>query len=107
MGYLFLILAIFAELLGTTLIKSTDGFTKLMPTIATLLSYGVAFYFLSLVVKTIPVNIAYAIWGGLGVIIITLITVFIFKQPINIPTIIGILLITIGVVIVNLFGTSH
>lgn len=107
MGYLFLILAVIAELIGTNLLKSTDGFTKLMPTIATLISYGLAFYFLSLVVRTLPVNIAYAIWSGLGIVLITLVSVLVFKQSINLPTIFGTLLITIGVVVVNIFGTGH
>lgn len=106
-GYIYLLLAVIAELLGTNFLKFTQGFTKIGPTIISLLSYGFAFYFLSLVVKNIPVNIAYAIWSGVGIILMTIISVFIFHNPVNLPTVLGISLITVGVILVNLFGASH
>ncbi|MBF7109790.1 DMT family transporter [Pediococcus pentosaceus] len=106
-GYVYLLVAIVAELLGTNFLKLTNGFTKLLPTLISLLSYGFAFYFLSLVVKNIPINIAYAIWSGVGIILMTVISVFVFHNPINVPTVLGILFITLGVILVNLFGVSH
>ncbi|WWY80903.1 multidrug efflux SMR transporter [Pediococcus pentosaceus] len=105
--YVYLLVAIVAELLGTNFLKLTNGFTKLLPTLISLLSYGFAFYFLSLVVKNIPINIAYAIWSGVGIILMTVISVFVFYNPINVPTVLGILFITLGVILVNLFGVSH
>ncbi|KRN75253.1 hypothetical protein IV73_GL000411 [Weissella kandleri] len=107
MNYLFLFLAIFAELAGTNLLKFTDGFTKLYPTAATLFMYGLAFYCLSIVVKDFPVNIVYAIWSGAGIVLVTLVSVFIFHNSINWQTLLGTLLIVVGVILVNIFGTSH
>lgn len=106
MKYLLLILAIISELLGTSLLKFTNGFTKLFPTITTLLAYGIAFYCLSIVVKNLPVNIVYAIWSGVGIVLVTLISVFVFHNTINFPTVIGTTLIVIGVILVNIFGTG-
>lgn len=107
MQYLLLILAIGAELAGTIFLKFTDGFTKLYPTIITLMAYGTAFYSLSIVVKTLPVNVVYAIWSGAGIVLVTLISVFIFHNTINYPTMIGTALIVVGVVLVNTFGAGH
>ncbi|QIL50153.1 multidrug efflux SMR transporter [Weissella coleopterorum] len=107
MQYLLLILAIGAELAGTIFLKFTDGFTKLYPTIITLMAYGTAFYSLSIVVKTLPVNVVYAIWSGAGIVLVTLISVFIFHNTINCPTMIGTALIVVGVVLVNTFGAGH
>jgi small multidrug resistance pump len=102
--YIYLFLAIIAELIGTNFLKFTDGFTKLLPTVISLAAYAISFYLLSLIVKHLPVNIVYAIWSGIGIIVMTIISVYVFKNPINLPTLFGILLITIGVVLVNLFG---
>lgn len=92
---------------GSNLLKYTDGFTKLVPTIFALLAYGGSFYFLSLTLKYFPLNIVYAVWGGMGIVLITLISVFVFHVSINWQTVLGTILIVVGVVIVNLYGTTH
>ena len=104
--YLFLLLAILSELMGTTFLKMSEGFTKLVPTVITILSMVAAFYFLSIAIKTIPVGTAYAIWSGVGIVFITFIGIVLFKQIPDIPAIIGIFLIIAGVVIINVFSKS-
>lgn len=108
MGYLYLFIAIIGEIIGTNFLNLSQGFTKPAPTIIALISYLITFYFLSLALTHhIPMNVAYAIWSGVGIVILTLISVLVLKQPINLASVIGILFIVIGVVLVNLFGTSH
>ncbi|MBR8465189.1 multidrug efflux SMR transporter [Campylobacter sp. faydin G-140] len=101
MGYLFLGLAIVFELAGTNFLKLSDGFTKLNYSFATLLAYGFCFYFLALSLKSIKLSIAYATWGGLGIILATMLSFFIFHEKVSIITLLGIALIVIGVVICN------
>lgn len=104
MGYLYLGIAILFEVLGSSFIKTCEGFTKLIPSIVVVVSYIVAFYFLSLCLKTIPLSIAYTIWAGVGIVLTVLISIFIFKQTIDVPAIIGIVFILIGVIIINYFS---
>lgn len=104
--YLFLLLAILSEITGTTFLKMSEGFTKLLPTLITVVSMIAAFYFLSLAIKTIPIGTAYAIWSGVGIVFITFIGAVMFKQMPDTPAVIGILLIIAGVVIINLFSKS-
>ncbi|MCP3923744.1 MAG: multidrug efflux SMR transporter [Desulfobacterales bacterium] len=106
MGYLYLSIAIIAEVVGTSALKESAEFTKLGPSIIVIISYGLAFYFLSLVLVTIPVGIAYAIWSGIGIAIITIIGALLFKQVPDIPAITGIFLIITGVVIINVFSKT-
>jgi small multidrug resistance pump len=106
LAYLYLFLAICTELVGTSLLKASAGFSKLYPTIGVLVFFFFAFFFLSLSLKTIPLNAAYAIWSGLGTIATVIISVMIWKEKINTGSIIGIALIVIGVVVLNLFGPS-
>jgi small multidrug resistance pump len=103
-SYFFLFLAILCELTGTTFLKKSEGFTKLAPSLITVISMIVAFYFLSLAIKTIPVGTAYAIWSGVGIVFITFIGAIFFKQIPDAPSIIGISLIIAGVLIINLFS---
>lgn len=103
-SFLFLGIAIVFETLGTSLLKLSEQFTKPLPTVATALSYIVTFYFLSLALKTIPVGVAYGIWGGLGIVLVTVIGALFFKQTPDVPAVIGLLLIVAGVVIINLFS---
>lgn len=105
-SYLFLFLAIICELTGTTFLKKAEGFTKLSPTIITVISMIAAFYFLSLAIKTIPIGTAYAIWSGVGIVFITIIGAVLFKQIPDTPSILGIVLIIAGVLIINLFSKS-
>ncbi|WP_053375664.1 DMT family transporter [Paenibacillus sp. FJAT-27812] len=107
MAYLFLAISILGELIGTSMIKASQGFTKLYPVIATLISFTISFYFLSLTMKTIPLNTAYAIWSGVGAVATVLISVFIWKEKINAGSMVGIGLIVIGVIVLNLFGPGH
>ncbi|MDM1293179.1 multidrug efflux SMR transporter [Sphingobacterium sp. N143] len=104
MKYLYLLLAIVAEIIATTFLKKSDGFTLFKPTIICVIGYIIAFYFLSITLKYIPVGISYAIWSGVGIVAITLIGLFLFKQIPDTPAIIGMTLIVAGVIIINLFS---
>ena len=107
MHYLYLFISIATEIIGTSFLKTSEGFTKLWPTLGTLLSFGICFYFLSLTIKFLPLNITYAPWAGLGVVVTTIISVIIFTENVNLISIISIGLIVIGVVLLNVFGESH
>ena len=103
MKYLYLALAIVLEVLGSSFMKASDGFSKLLPTTITIIAYIACFFFLSQALKSIPLGIAYAIWGGLGIVLTALISVIIFKQSLDLPAIIGIILIVAGVFVMNFF----
>lgn len=104
MDYIFLAVAIIGELVGTTFLKYSKGFTKLMPSIICIIAYTLCFYFFSKALNTISLSIAYATWCGVGIIASTCISVFIFKEKISIIGIIGIILILIGSILLNLYG---
>jgi small multidrug resistance pump len=104
MTYFYLIVAIVFEVAATSALKQADGFTSLWPSLICLAGYACAFYFLSILVKTMPVGIVYAIWSGAGIVLIAAIGWFWFKQPLDAPAIIGLALIIAGVLIVNLFS---
>ncbi|TCN22338.1 DMT family transporter [Mesobacillus foraminis] len=106
MAYVFLLLSIMGELIGTSLLKASDGFTKVFPTIGVIISFVFAFFFLSLSLKTIPLNIAYALWSGIGTVATVVISILIWKEKITAGSVIGILLIVAGVVVLNFFGPS-
>ena len=106
MKYLYLALAIVLEVLGSSFMKASDGFSKLLPTTITIIAYIACFFFLSQALKSIPLGIAYAIWGGLGIVLTALISVIIFKQSLDLPAIIGIVLIVAGVFVMNFFSKS-
>ena len=106
MKYLYLALAIVLEVLGSSFMKASDGFSKLLPTTITIIAYIACFFFLSQALKSIPLGIAYAIWGGLGIVLTALISVIIFKQFLDLPAIIGIILIVAGVFVMNFFSKS-
>jgi len=94
------------ETVGTSALKSSEQFTKLTPTLITLFAYIVAFYFLGLTLKTVPVGIAYAIWSGIGIVLISIIGFVVFKQNLDLPAILGLLLIIAGVIVINIFSKS-
>jgi len=98
--------AIGFEVMGTTLLQQSQQFTKPLPTAGLAVCYGVAFYLLTLALKQMPVGLAYAIWSGLGVVLISVIGLFLFKQKLGLPAIIGLALIIGGVVVINLFSKS-
>jgi small multidrug resistance pump len=106
MKYLYLTIAILAEVIATLALKSAEGFTKLLPSIIVVLGYGVAFYFLSLTLNTIPVGIAYAIWSGLGITLVSIIGYFFYKQSLDLPAILGVGLILAGVAVINIFSST-
>ena len=106
MGYVYLAIAILSEVIGTGALKASESFTKLGPSIIVVLGYGAAFYFLSLVLKTIPVGIAYAIWAGMGIVLIAIIGAVVFKQIPDLPAVIGMALIVSGVVVINVFSKT-
>lgn len=106
MHYLHLLVAIVAEVIATTFLKQSDGFTKLVPTLITGVGYLVAFYFLSLTLRVIPTGIAYAIWSAVGVILIAAAAWVFQGQKLDAAAIIGIAFIVTGVVIMNVFSTS-
>lgn len=106
MKYLYLAFAIIFEVLGSSFIKASDGFTKWLPSTIVAVAYLAAFYLLSLVLKSIPLGVAYAIWAGLGIVLTALVSVLVFKQKLDAPAIIGILLIVAGVLVMNLFSKT-
>ena len=106
MSYVYLGIAIVSEVIATSALKASDEFSRLVPSIVVVLGYGVAFYFLSLTLRTIPVGIAYAIWSGVGIVLIALVGVLWFRQSLDLPAIIGMALIIAGVVVVNGFSKS-
>lgn len=106
MAYLYLAIAIVAEVIATSALKESGEFTKIMPTVIVVVGYGVAFYFLSIVLKTIPVGIAYAIWSGLGIVLIALVGLVVFHQRLDFAAILGMLLILAGVIVINVFSKS-
>ena len=106
MAYAYLLIAILSEVLATSMLKASDGFTKLLPSIITFIGYSVSFYFLSMVLKYIPIGISYAIWSGLGIVLISIVGLLVFKQELDLPGIFGMVLIISGVSVIHLFSGS-
>lgn len=98
--------AIVVETIATSAMKASDGFTKVVPSMVVVLGYGIAFYFLSITLRTIPVGIAYAIWSGVGIVLITLVGWLLYGQKLDAPALIGMALIVIGVVVMNVFSKA-
>ena len=108
MPWLYLIVAITGEVIGTTALKASDGFTRLGPASLVVIGYPIAFYFLALVLRTVPLGVTYAIWSGVGVAAVTLIGWLVYGQRLDWPAIVGIGLIVAGVLVLNLWsGTAH
>ena len=106
MNWVYLGIAIVAEVIATSALKAADGFTRVTPSIVVVAGYLVAFYFLSLTLRTIPVGIAYAIWSGVGIFLIALIGWLFYKQALDVPAMLGLGLIIAGVVVLNAFSKS-
>ncbi len=106
MGHLYLALAILAEVAATSALKASQEFTKLIPSLIVVIGYGVAFYLLTLVLRTIPIGIAYALWSGVGIILVAIIGAILYKQIPDFPAVIGIVLIVVGVVVINVFSKT-
>jgi Membrane transporters of cations and cationic drugs len=107
--WLFLSVAIAGEIIGTTALKVSDGFTRLYPSLLVAIGYAVAFYFLALTLRAIPVSVAYAIWSGVGIVLIAVVSWLLFGQKLDLPAMIGIGLIVSGIMIMSIFSntTSH
>ena len=105
-NWVYLGLAIVSEVIATASLKSTEGFTRLVPSIVVLVGYSAAFYFLSLTLDTIPIGVAYAVWSGVGVATITLVSFVVYDQKIDTAGLLGIGLIVIGVVVLRLFSQA-
>lgn len=106
MAYALLAMAIISEVIGSTFLVKSEGFTKLLPSLAVVVLFSLAFYLLSQVIKVIPLGIAYAIWAGVGIVLTALIGYFVFRQSLDFAAMIGIALIVSGVVVINLFSNS-
>ena len=104
--WVYLSIAILSEVIGTTFLKSSEGFTRLIPSVVVVVAYLASLYFLSLTLRTLPVGIAYAVWAGLGVALITLAGYVFFGQRLDGAAIIGMALIVAGVIVINLLSAS-
>jgi small multidrug resistance pump len=106
MERVYLAIAILSEVLGTTALKASDGFSRLGPSIIVVIGYGVSFFLLSLALRTIPVAVAYAIWSGVGQTAIVVVAWFAFRQTLNAGELAGMGLIVAGVVVLSLYSTA-
>jgi len=106
MTYLYLALAIIAEVAATSALKASEEFTRLIPSIIVVIGYGVAFYFMTLVLRVIPIGITYAIWSGLGIVLVAVVGFFLYKQTPDLPAILGMGLIISGVVVIHVFSKT-
>lgn len=106
MNWVYLCVAIVAEVIATSLLKPSEGFTRLWPSVIVVVGYGLAFFLLSLTLRTIPVGVAYAVWSGMGIVLVTLVAWLAFGQKMDLPAMIGMGFIIAGVAILNLFSRS-
>lgn len=106
MGFVYLSIAIVAEVIGTSALKSSEEFSKLWPSLIVVAGYGVAFYCLSLVLRTVPIGVTYAIWSGVGIVLIAIVGALFFKQVPDTPAMIGMGLIIAGVIVMNVFSKT-
>lgn len=103
---MYLTMAIVAEVIATTMLKASEGFTRLWPSLLVVLGYGVAFWGLSMVVKSMPLGIVYAIWSGMGIVLVSVAAVFVYQQKLDWPAIVGMGLIITGVLVINLLSKA-
>ena len=106
MKWVYLLLAIVSEVVATSALKSSESFSRLWPSVLTVVGYGVAFYLLSLTLGEMPVGIAYAIWSGVGIVLVSLAAVVLFGQKLDLPALIGMGLIVAGVIVINVCSKS-
>jgi small multidrug resistance pump len=104
--YVYLAIAVVAEVIGTSALKASDGFTRLGPSLLTAVSYAIAFFLLSLTLRVMPTGVAYALWSGFGIVLISLVSYVWSHQSLDGPAIAGLGLIIAGVVVINLFSNS-
>lgn len=106
MPWLLLTIAILFETIGTTALKASDAFTRFWPSALTVVAYAVSFWLLALVLRTIPVGIAYAVWSGVGICLIAVIGFVVFNQRLDLAAVLGLLLIIAGILVINLFSNA-
>jgi small multidrug resistance pump len=104
--YLALAIAISMEVFATTMLKASEGLSRPIPATVTLVSYGISFYFLSQALKTMPTGVAYAIWSGIGIVLVSLLSWVFFKQRLDTPALAGIGFILVGVLVINLSSNT-
>lgn len=104
MAYFYLFVAIVAEVVGTSALKASQEFTRFWPSVTVVVGYALAFYMLTLVLRTLPVGIAYAFWAGLGIVLVTLIGVVVFGEKLDLPAVLGLAMIIAGVVVIQVFS---
>jgi small multidrug resistance pump len=95
-----------SEVIATNALKASEGFQKIIPSIIVIIGYGAAFYLLSLVLRVIPVGVAYAIWAGMGIVLVAIVAAFMHKQIPDTPAVLGMLLIIAGVIVINIFSKT-
>ncbi|HEJ7126637.1 TPA: multidrug efflux SMR transporter SsmE [Serratia marcescens] len=105
-AFMYLTMVIVAEVIATTMLKASEGFTRLWPSLLVVLGYGVAFWGLSMVVKSMPLGIVYAIWSGMGIVLVSVAAVFVYQQKLDWPAIVGMGLIIAGVLVINLLSKA-
>lgn len=105
-AWVFLIIAIVAEVIATSALKASAGFTRMMPSVVVVVGYCIAFYFLALALRTIPIGIAYAVWSGVGIVLVSLAGRVLYAQHLDAPALLGMGLILAGVLVINLFSTA-
>ncbi|MBF1994061.1 DMT family transporter [Serratia symbiotica] len=103
---MYLMMAIVAEVIATTMLKASEGFTRLWPSLLVVVGYGVSFWGLSMVVKSMPLGIVYAIWSGMGIVLVSIAAVFVYQQKLDWPAMIGMGLIIAGVLVINLLSKA-
>ncbi|MEO6959643.1 MAG: SMR family transporter [Burkholderiaceae bacterium] len=106
MNWIYLAVAICAEVIATSALKASEGFTRLAPSTVVVVGYAAAFYFLSLTLRSIPVGVAYAVWSGAGIVLISIIGALFFRQNLDAPAILGVALITLGVIVIQVFSKT-
>jgi small multidrug resistance pump len=104
--WLALAIAIIAEVIGTTALKASNEFTRLIPSLIVVVGYGTAFYFMSISMRILPVGIMYAIWSGMGIVLISVLGWLVFRQTLDTPAMIGLAFIIAGVIMINVFSKT-
>jgi len=106
MAYFYLGLAILVEVIATSTLKASEEFTKLVPSTIVLIGYGISFYLMTLVLRTLPIGITYAVWSGIGIVLISVAGAIFYKETLDFPAILGIGLIVSGVIVIHLFSKT-
>ena len=106
MAYLYLAFAIVSEVIATSALKASAEFTKLIPSVIVVIGYGISFYLMTLVLKTIPLGITYAIWSGVGIVLVAVVGAYLYKQVPDLPAVIGMALIISGVIVIHMFSKT-